>query len=201
VRLKRSPLKVYGIFHLLWICLCALNTQIFFRGCQLVRLPVFIRGRRNIVFGPGFVCGYMTRLDAFGGPGCIRFGRNVEMNDFVHIGATDSITIGDDVMIASRVFITDHGHGIYDASPEASSPRQIPTQRVEPSAPVRIGDRVWIGEGVCILPGVTIGDGCVIGANAVVAKDIPPDSIAVGVPARVVKRWDESRRGWFAVEP
>ena len=53
--------------------------------------------------------------------------------------------------------------------------------------PVKIGDDVWIGGRVIILPGVTIGNGCIIGAGAVVTKDIPPYSVAVGVPAKVVK--------------
>ena len=53
--------------------------------------------------------------------------------------------------------------------------------------PVRIGDDVWIGGNVTILPGVTIGDRAVIGAGSVVTEDIPADSVAVGVPARVVK--------------
>ena len=50
-----------------------------------------------------------------------------------------------------------------------------------------IGNNVWIGRNVCIMPGVTIGDGAVIGANAVVTHDIPAYSVAVGVPAKVIK--------------
>ena len=53
--------------------------------------------------------------------------------------------------------------------------------------PVTIGNDVWLGRRVIIMPGVTIGDGCVIGAGAVVTKDIPAYSVAVGVPARVIK--------------
>ena len=60
-------------------------------------------------------------------------------------------------------------------------------QGFQPVEPVHIGNDVWIGRRVIILPGVTIGDGCVIGAGAVVAKDIPPFSIAVGNPCRVIK--------------
>lgn len=164
-----------------------------------MRLPIFIRGRQNIVFGPGFVCGYMNRLDAFGPPGCIRFGSRVELNDFVHIGAIQSVSIGDDVLIASRVFITDHDHGVYAGRTGVSTPDQMPTDRVEASRPVRIGNRVWIGEGVAILSGVSIGDGAVVGAGAVVTADIPAECIAVGVPARVVRRYSAVDGSWLAV--
>ena len=56
---------------------------------------------------------------------------------------------------------------------------------------VRIGKNVWVGRNVCIMPGVSIGDGAVIGANAVVTKDIPASSVAVGIPARIVKQYEE----------
>lgn len=53
---------------------------------------------------------------------------------------------------------------------------------------IKIGNNVWIGHGVYVMPGITIGDNSIIGAKAVVTKDIPSDSIAVGVPARVIKK-------------
>jgi lipopolysaccharide O-acetyltransferase len=199
VRFKRSPLKTYGPVQALWLCLCKLVTFIFFSGCRLVRLPIFLRGRRNIVFGKGFVCGYMTRLDAFGGPGCLLFGQNVELNDFVHIGAVESVAIGHNVMIGSRVFITDHDHGLYGASSHASDPQQSPFDRIEISKPVSIGDNVWIGEGACVLAGVSIGAGSVIGAGAVVTHDVPSGCIAAGVPAKVLRRYDDASRQWLAV--
>jgi lipopolysaccharide O-acetyltransferase len=199
MRFKRAPLKTYGPVETLWLCLCKLITAIFFNGCRLVRLPIFLRGRRNIVFGEGFVCGYLTRLDAFGGPGCLSFGKNVQLNDFVHIGALESVVIGHNVLIASRVFITDHDHGVYGTSVHASAPDQAPTDRIEVSKPVRIGDNVWLGEGVCVLAGVSIGAGSVIGAGAVVTHDVPSGCIAAGVPAKVLRRYDEASRQWLAV--
>lgn len=67
-------------------------------------------------------------------------------------------------------------------------------------SPVKIGKNTWIGEGVVIMPGVTIGEGCVIGANSVVTKSIEKHSMAVGVPAKVIKRFDEKTMEWVAVK-
>ena len=91
------------------------------------------------------------------------------------------ITIGDNVMFGPDVRIITSNH--------AFDRLDIPMreQGYEEEKPVVIGNDVWIGTRVLILPGVTIGDGCVIGAGAVVTKDIPPYSVAVGVPAKVVK--------------
>ena len=77
-----------------------------------------------------------------------------------------------------------------------SSPDIAPDDRPLYSKPVCIGNNVWIGENVCILLGVTIGDGCIIGANSVVNKDIPKDCIAVGSPAKVIKRFNRELNKW-----
>ena len=91
---------------------------------------------------------------------------------------TSLVIIGDRVQIASDV-------GIYSATHETSvlSRRKM----VEYGHPIRIGDDCWIGGGVVILPGVTIGEGCTIGAGSVVTRDIPPFSVAVGNPCKVIK--------------
>ena len=91
------------------------------------------------------------------------------------------VTIGDNVMMGPEVIVytTRHRHDRVDIT--------MIEQGMDTPLPVTIGNDVWIGRRVMIMPGVTIGDGCVIGAGAVVTKDIPPFSIAVGVPAVVVK--------------
>lgn len=61
---------------------------------------------------------------------------------------------------------------------------------VEFAKPVTIGDDCWVGGNVSIMPGVTIGNGCTIGAGSVVTRDVPPFSVAMGSPAKVVKRVD-----------
>ena len=100
------------------------------------------------------------------------------INYGVSIGATKSITIGAECNLGPYVNIVDTDfHGL---EPERRHER--PTPR-----PVRIGDNVWLGVRVIVLPGVSIGDGSVIGAGSVVTDDIPPRSLAVGAPARVIR--------------
>ena len=108
----------------------------------------------------------------------------------------DEITLGDNCLLASHVFISDLDHGDYSDVADCTRPDSDPSCRPLHTAPVHIGSNVWIGEGVCILKGVTIGDGCVIGARSIVTKDLPEGSIAVGAPARVVKSFDPESGTW-----
>ncbi len=190
-------LLVYGAAHGVWIAVCLLATRFFFPGARLVRLPIFIRGRSRISFGRGFTCGYFNRIDVLDAAGSIQIGERVQINDFCHIAAVHSIRIGDDALIASRVFIADHDHGTYSGVNQHSSPSVVPAARKIRSAEVVIEDRVWIGEGVAVLSGVRIGAGSVIGAGAVVARDVPSNCIAVGVPAKVVARYDARSDAWI----
>lgn len=102
----------------------------------------------------------------------------------------DQIVIGDNVLIADNVLITSENHGMLPESDlsYASQPLEV--------APVTIGAGVWLSKNVSILPGVTIGEKSIIGANGVVTNDIPPYSIAVGCPARVIKQWNFEKHCW-----
>jgi acetyltransferase-like isoleucine patch superfamily enzyme len=103
-----------------------------------------------------------------------------------------SISIGNDVWTGHHVYITDQNHGYEDIS--------IPiSKQSQPERAVSIGDGSWLGHGSVVLPGVTIGRHVVIGANSVVTKDIPDFSVAVGVPAKVIRQFDESRQEWIQV--
>lgn len=99
-----------------------------------------------------------------------------------------SITIGNDVWTGHHVYITDQNHGYEDVS--------IPISRQsQPERAITIGDGSWLGHGSIVLPGVNIGRHVVVGANSVVTTDIPDFSVAVGSPARVVRRYREGV-GW-----
>ena len=95
-----------------------------------------------------------------------------------------SVRIGNHVLVGRNVHISDHGHEYRD------SEKPIMSQGISEPAPVVIGAGSWLGQGVVICPGVTIGENCVIGANSVVKSDIPSRSVAVGAPARIVRRLD-----------
>lgn len=114
----------------------------------------------------------------------ILIGDNVNIETDCHISAINKIVIDDNVLIASFVYISDHAHGETNENPCNTVPLERP---LISKGPIHICKNVWIGEKVSILPGVTIGEGSIIGANSVVTKDIPAYSVAVGVPARVIK--------------
>lgn len=139
-------------------------------------------------------------MDALGGSSTelplIQIGSDVAINDYVHIGAIESVSIGNRVLIASKVFISDHDHGSYGRGGVHSDPRITPSERPLSSSPVVIEDDVWIGEFVSVLAGVRIGKGSVIGTMSTVSRDIPPYCIAVGSPAKVIKRFNFATGIW-----
>lgn len=104
-----------------------------------------------------------------------------------------SIHIGNDVLFASNVIITNENHGM---NPET----EIPYMEQElQGKDVEIGDGCWIGEKTCILPGVSIGNKCIIGAGSVVTHSIPDYSIAAGNPARIIKKYNFESHQWERV--
>lgn len=177
-----------------------LQSKAIDRKIRLIRSPIIIRGRKFINFGKNLTTGIHCRFDCFQGANSsntkLIFGENVQLNDYVHIVAMDKVIIGDNVLIASHVFISDNSHGSYKGDENDSNPDIPPIQREYATAPVSIGANTWIGEGVIIMPGVTIGKGCVIGAHSIVNRSIPDYSVAVGSPAKVVKKFDFNNKRW-----
>lgn len=110
---------------------------------------------------------------------------HVVVQAMCHIGCIDRVEIGEWSTMGARCYITDHTHGGTSREELLLPPRKRP---LVSRGPVKIGKYVHLGEGVCVMPGVTIGDYSVIGAGAVVTRDIPPFSIAVGSPAKVIKQ-------------
>lgn len=178
-------------------------TKIFFKKARLIRLPFYIRGKKKFKFGEGLTTGYNCRFEMFGeydGENKkIIIGKNCKIGDYVHIAAGEKVTIGDNCLFASKIYVSDISHGDYSDRKTASNPDIPPDERVLVVKPVVIGNNVWLGDNVSVLPGVVIGNGCVIGANAVVNSSIPDNCIAVGVPAKIIKKYDEVTKVWKKV--
>jgi acetyltransferase-like isoleucine patch superfamily enzyme len=161
-----------------------------------------IRGARFLDFGANIYAHGHLWLEAVaifrdqGFSPRIVIGDNVTFSEGVHISGIDEIVIGRHVVFGSHVYISDHNHGLYNG-PIQSHPDEPPAHRqLGGGGPVHIGDNVWIGDNVVIVGPVSIGCGSIIGANSVVQQDVPPRTIAVGVPARPIKRFEEQRSRW-----
>lgn len=125
-------------------------------------------------------------------PSCI-IGNNCSIGNRFSILTADKVLIEDNNLIASDVIIAAENHGIN--LEEADSYASIKLN----SKPVTIKDGCWIGEKVIILPGVTIGRRSIIGAGSVVTKSVPEYSIAVGNPAKVIKRYNMDNHQWEGI--
>lgn len=164
-----------------------------------------LSGLSHISIGNNFIAGDFFKLEAVTAFRGRQFSPrivikdNVSINDFVHIGATNYIEIGNNVLMASKIFISDHNHGVYRGAGQVR-PDVPPAEReLTSDQQVIIGDNVWLGEFVSILPGSIIGAGAIIGSNSVVSGTIPPETIAVGAPAKVVKYFNHSTSAWESV--
>ena len=191
--------KIYGLRGLFRLLLNKINTLLFFRRFRILRSPYYIRGsRKGIIGGNSLTTGVGLRIDLINYEGSepkLILGKNVQINDYVHIGVVDEVSIGDNTLIASKVFISDHNHGNYSGS-NPTRPDSNPIERKLYSNPVEIGKNVWIGEYVSILPGVKIGDGAVIGSMSLVTSDIPANTINMGVPTKILKKFDSDINLW-----
>lgn len=180
-----------------------IRTKLICPKARIFRFPLALYGKKYIEFGERLTLGRNCRLEAYSLDGTkdkrLIFGKDVQLNDNVHIDAMKRVEIGNNVLMASHIFISDNSHGGYKEG-AACDPDIPPMERDYAIKPVKIEDNVWIGEGAFISMGVTIGKGCVIGAHSFVNKDIPAYCIAVGNPAKVIKCYDKSIGQWKKIE-
>ena len=160
--------------------------------------PLKINGHQNIAIGENVTIQYKTWLAAMpltGNPNPILIiGDGTSIGHFNHIYATSSIEIGKKVLTADKVYISDNLHGYENIN------LPIIEQAIKQTSTVIIGDGSWLGENVCVI-GAKIGQNCVIGANSVVTKDIPAYCVAVGSPAKIIKRYNFDTHAWEKTSP
>lgn len=157
---------------------------------RLFGAPIRLGRCVNVVAAPD----RRVRLSVWGrqpGLGGIEVGDFCLIGPGVRISSAHGIRIGDNCMLADGVYLTDADW--HDAYNRVS---------MGPSAPIEIGTNVWVGDGAVVCKGVTVGANSIVGAGAVVVRDIPPNSVAAGNPARVVKSLDpgrpfKTRAEWF----
>lgn len=128
----------------------------------------------------------------------IRIGSRTHLGSGTIVGAAQLIEIGDDVLIAFDVLITDHNSHSLGFAERSNDVREWIQGRKDwssvPMAPVKIGNKAWIGARAIILKGVTVGEGAVVGAGSVVTKDVPDWTIVAGNPARIIRALTEEER-------
>ena len=189
-------LAIHIVNKLRHLYICLFNRYIktllksYGKGVYFSQSLVYM-GLNNVSIGNNFRAGKRLKLRTFN---CwkekvytpsIVIGDNVNIETDCHISAINKVSIGNNVLIASFVYISDHTHGNVN---DLGTPLLPPLERpLYSKGPVIIEDDVWLGEKVSVMAGVHIGRGAIIGANSVVTKDIPAYAIAVGSPSKVIK--------------
>ena len=192
--LKKAAYKVFKIIHSNAYSILEEKQKVnnFKSLGENSRLPDqrIIKNPQYISIGKNFSAMKNLRIEAWDEYAGEKFhpqiiiGDGVKMNTDIHIGCINEVVIGNNVLFASRIYISDHSHGEITKEALSLPPSFRP---LKSKGPVIIKDNVWIGEGVAILPGVTIGENCIIGANSVVTKSVPANCVIAGNPAKILK--------------
>ena len=163
---------------------------------SVIFAPLQIDGRKNIEIGNNVTvqCGaWLASVPLTGNTQpLLHLSDGCQIGHFNHIYATDRIVFEKDVLTADGVYVTDNLHSYEDVG------LPVLKQQIQAVSSVTIGEGSWIGEHACII-GASVGKHCVVGANAVVTHYIPDYSVAVGVPARVIKKYNHSTKQWEKV--
>lgn len=166
-----------------------------FGWLSILRSPLKINGASNIWIGDKVIIEYKSWLAAISkseGKAELIIEDGCTIGHFNHIYATKSVILHKNVLTADKVYISDNLHSYENVNIPI---KEQPIKQIEI---VEIGEGSWIGENVCIM-GAKIGKHCVIGANSVVNRNIPDFCVAVGAPARVIKRYNQDFKKWEKV--
>ena len=154
-----------------------------FGARTVLQPPTRLSGERRIWIGDDVFVGAGTWLQVVGheeGDVALTIGSGSGIAGNCVLSAAESVRLGDRVLLARGVYVSDHSHAFEDTS------RAVLDQGITRIEPVEVCDGAWLGENVVVCPGVRIGRGAVVGANSVVLNDVPDHCVAVGAPARIV---------------
>jgi acetyltransferase-like isoleucine patch superfamily enzyme len=153
-----------------------------------VQYPLRLDGERRIAIGPDvFIASncWLATYEVDGSAGELEIGAGTRITGYCVLAAAARVTLGRSVLLARNVYIADHRHAYDDTT------RPVVDQGFAGIAPIEIGDGAWLGQNVVVAPGVRIGRGAVIGANSFVREDVGDHCVAVGAPARIVRRFGQ----------
>ena len=162
----------------------------------LLYKPVTVKGKKYISIGAGCNIAEGARIEAISQWGdeqrfepSIEIGENTTFENFVQLTAAGKLTIGHDCVFSSRVFITtaEHDYSVID--------KKVMQQKLNVKD-VEIGNYCFLGMDVKVFPGVKIGDNVIVGANAIVMNDLPPYTVCIGAPAKVIKKFNFESKEW-----
>lgn len=162
-------------------CYIGFNVKIVNRGLMDLGKNVIIRPSTGLYTNPGVM---------------LKIGNNVEIGNHSTIAAHHNIVIEENVLTGPHVFIADYNHAYQDIKKAICHQGEF----AQKNSKVIIGEGSWLGTNVVVVGNVHIGKHCVIGANSVVTKDIPDYSVAAGIPAKVIKKYDFEQEEWVRVK-
>lgn len=164
-------------------------------GGNYIGIDVKFVNRGTVILGRSVIIRPSTRVYAGNSQSLVSFGDGTEIGEHSTISSNNSIVFGNDVLTGPHIFIADHNHA-YENPLLPVSKQGVKCNTTDE---VVIGDGSWLGTNVVIVGNVHIGKHCVIGANSVVTKDIPDYSVAAGMPAKVIKKYDFEKEEWVRV--
>ena len=186
------------LLYLKWLCWSKKFGS--YKGWVKIGKNVTFQNPNSLHFGKGIEIGkysYFLPLKQYAG---IKFNPRIIIGDNCWIGirnsfaCINSIEIGNDVLFAGYVHLTDHSHGYEDKD------KPITGQPLISKGGIVIEDQCWLGFGCEILSGVHIGKHSIVAARAVVTKDVPPYSIVAGNPAKIIKQYNFETKQWERIK-
>ena len=190
-----KTVKSLGLLGIIRLMFSTTLSKLCFPSARIVRFPFYIRREGKLKIGNGFSANAGLVLDVYGQDSQLIIGDNVMANYRLHIGSAKYIKIGSNTLFGSDCTVMDHSHGGYKGKFH-SDPSIAPVKRDLVSLPIVIGNNCWFGDRVFIMPGVTIGDGVVVGAGSIVTKDLPTNTLAIGAPAKIIKKFSNVTKRW-----